>query len=64
LWPYCCWLRRTRRTTIYIDVIAESGRDVIDDIASCEDNSKRDSVKALMANIAAGEPDKLYAPRP
>jgi len=53
-----------QRTTIYIDVTTEGGRDVIDDIATYEDSGKKDAIKALMANIADGEPDKLYAPRP
>jgi hypothetical protein len=50
------------RTAIYIDIIREGGRDVIDDIATYEDNGTKDSIKVLMANIGAGQPDRLYKP--
>lgn len=51
------------RTTIYFDIITENGRDVIDDIATYEVTGKKDSTKALMANIAEGQPDRLYEPQ-
>lgn len=50
------------RTSIYIDVVSEGGRDVIDDIATYEANGKKDSTKVLMANIAEGQLDRLYEP--
>jgi len=50
------------RTTIYIDIVKQDGRDVIDDIVTYEDSGKADSTKVLMANIAEGQPDRLYEP--
>lgn len=50
------------RTAIYIDIIQQDGRDVIDDIATYEDNGKKDSIKVLMANIAQNQADRLYEP--
>jgi hypothetical protein len=50
------------RTTIYFDIISEGGRDVIDDIATYEENGRKDSTKVLMVNIAEGQPDRLYEP--
>jgi catechol 2,3-dioxygenase-like lactoylglutathione lyase family enzyme len=35
---------------------------VIDDIATYEDNGKKDSTKVLMANIAEGQAERLYEP--
>lgn len=55
---------KARRTTIYFSLVAENGRLVIDDVLTSEVEAEYDdSTKALMANIAAGEPEKLYKPR-
>lgn len=50
------------RTTIYFDIVSEGGREVIDDIVTFEENGGKDSSKVLLANIAEGQPDRLYEP--
>jgi hypothetical protein len=53
-----------RRTTIYLSLVDEGGRQVIDDVMTYDAAAdKENSTKMLMANIAAGEPEKLYQPR-
>lgn len=50
-----------RRTTIYLSLVKEDGRQVIDDVITYDPAADReDSTKVLMANIAAGHPEKLY----
>ena len=51
---------RKRRTTIYFSLVEEGGRTVIDDVLTYENGENEHSTKALMINIAAGHPEKLY----
>jgi len=51
---------KARRPTIHFSMVDEGGRTLIDDVLTYENGEKQHSTKVLMANIAAGHPERQY----